>query len=58
MEPKEEVYKIKVKDAYGTTIIKKLHCDSDVDTMMQAWRDIMLALGYHIDRVNEYIEPN
>lgn len=58
MEPKEEVYKIKVKDAYGTTITKKLPWDSNVDEMMQAWRDIMIGMGYSIDRVNEYIEPN
>jgi len=58
MEPKEEVYKIKVKDAYGTTITKKLHCDTDVDEMMQAWRDIMIGMGFPVSRVNEYIEPN
>lgn len=55
---KEEFTKIKVTDAYGTTITKKLSSDVDVDTMMQAWRDVMLALGFRIDRINEYIEPN
>lgn len=48
--------KIKVTDSYGTTVIKKLPEDPNVDKMIQAFRDILLALGYGEQSINKYIQ--
>lgn len=55
---KEKYTKIKVTDSYGTTVIKKLPEDPNIDDMMRAFRDIMLGLGYAENSINEYIEAN
>ncbi len=53
-----EFIKIKVKSTYGTVVSKYLEVDSNIHDMMQAWREILLALGYSDGNIREYIEPN
>lgn len=58
MENKQQFIKIKVKSPYGTTIIKKVDVDINIDDLMYEWRDILLALGYANESVSKAINLN
>jgi|WetSurMetagenome_2_1015567.scaffolds.fasta_scaffold1926467_2 hypothetical protein len=45
---------IKVKLGYGLMIKEKIA--SNIDDLMLAWRDIVLALGYNTSLIDKYIE--
>jgi len=53
---KEKIIRITVESDYGTTIIKEVDVDSDIENLMQNWKEIVLGLGYHPECVNEYID--
>lgn len=50
--------KIKVKDSYGTTVIKKLSADATVEDMYEAFKDILLGLTYSEGSIDNYLNQN
>jgi hypothetical protein len=57
MENKKHT-KIKVKDSYGTTVIKKLNADATVEDMYEAFKDILLGLTYSDGSIDNYLNQN